>query len=92
MLLLFLLLFCFQTMPMSPSRLTVIEIIITVFVNILLGTLWFRLFFGTDLVTAFSVRAIKGVLTLPITVAVNFALYKSLSKIPEVKRILKEQQ
>lgn len=69
-------------------RLIIVEIIITVFVNIILGTIWFRLFYGTDIVTALTTRTIKGIVSLPITVAVNYALYKAIAKIPEVKRIM----
>ena len=70
-------------------RLVVVEVVITVIVSIILGTLWFRLFYGTDIMTSFTTRAVKGFVTLPINVAVNFALYKAISNIPEVKRILK---
>lgn len=73
-------------------RLIIVEVIITVFINIILGTVWFRLFYGTDIITAFTTRAIKGFVSLPITVAVNYVLYKTVVKIPEVKRIMKNSR
>ena len=72
------------------KRLIITELIITIFINIILGVTWFVLFFGMPLEKALSIRGIKEFFDLPLTVFINYMLYKVIVKIPEVKHILKK--
>ncbi len=74
------------------KRLIITELIITIFINIILGVTWFVLFFGMPLEKALSIRGIKEFFDLPLTVFINYMLYKVIVKIPEVKHILKKSK
>ena len=70
-------------------RIIITEVIITLFVNIFLGVTWVVLFYGMSLEKALSIRGIKEFFDLPITVALNFAVFKLLVKIPEIRRTMR---
>ncbi|MBQ1883951.1 MAG: folate family ECF transporter S component [Bacteroidales bacterium] len=70
-------------------RIIVAEVIITLFINIILGVTWFIVFYGMPMDKALSIRGIKEFFDLPISVALNFVIFKAVVKIPEVRGILK---
>ena len=70
-------------------RIIITEVIITLFINIILGVTWFIVFYGMPLGKALSIRGIKEFFDLPVTVIINFVVYKAILKIPEVKKIMK---
>ena len=72
-------------------RIIVAEVIITLFINIILGVTWFIVFYGMPLDKALSIRGIKEFIDLPISVAINFIIFKAIVKIPEVRKIRKNQ-
>ncbi len=72
-------------------RITIAEVIITLFINILLGVTWFIVFYGMPLEKALSIRGIKEFIDLPVSVAINYLIFKAIVKIPEVRRIKKSQ-
>ena len=72
-------------------RIIITEFIITLFINILLGVTWFIVFYGMPLEKALSIRGIKEFIDLPVSVAINFVIFKAIVKIPEVRSIRKKQ-
>lgn len=73
-------------------RIIITEVIITLFINIILGVTWFMLFYGMDLTKALSIRGLKEFFDLPVSVLLNFVVYKAVQRIPEVRRILKNRE
>lgn len=73
-------------------RIIITEVIITLFINIVLGVTWFMLFYGMDLTKALSIRGLKEFFDLPVSVLLNFVVYKAVQRIPEVRRIMKNRE
>ena len=70
-------------------RIIITEVIITLVINILLGVTWFVVFYGMPLDKALSIRGIKEFIDLPVSVAINYVIFKSVTKIPEIRRLKK---
>jgi len=81
----------FYKKEIKLTRIIITEIIITLFINILLGVTWFIVFYGMPLDKALSIRGIKEFIDLPVSVAINFVIFKAIVKIPEIRRIRRKQ-
>lgn len=71
----------------SLKRVAAAQLVVSVMISELLGSLWFVLFYGFKPVTALTVRGIKELIMFPVSVALIFAVMKVLDRIPEVNRI-----
>lgn len=70
-------------------RIIITEFIVTIFINILLGVTWFVVFYGMPYDKALTVRGIKEIFDLPLSIVINFFAFRFISKIPEFKKIMK---
>lgn len=71
-------------------KIIVTEFIITIFINILLGVTWFVLFYGMPFDKALTIRGLKEIVDLPLSIVINFFAFKVISKIPEFRKIMKK--
>lgn len=73
-------------------RIIVTEFIITIFINILLGVTWFKVFYGMPLDKAFKIRGLKEIFDLPLSIIINYFMFKAVVKVPEIRRLLSKQK
>ena len=71
----------------SVRRICLIQLIVSLFISVLLGSLWFVLFYGFQLLQAFSVRGIKELVMYPLNIILIAGMTKVLERIPEMRDI-----
>lgn len=69
----------------SLSRIAVCQLIISLFISTLLGSLWFVLFYGFQPLHALAVRGVKELVMYPVNAALLFVIGKAL--LPQVERL-----
>ncbi|MDE7389947.1 MAG: folate family ECF transporter S component [Lachnospiraceae bacterium] len=80
----------FYKEKMTLKRIIVTELIVTVFINLFLGVLWFRVFYGMPIDKAFKIRGLKEIVDVPFSIIVTYFGYKLLHKVPEFRRANKK--
>lgn len=76
----------FYQEKVTLKRIIAAEIIVTLVINIFLGVLWFKIFYDMPIDKAFTIRGLKEIVDLPLSIFINYAVYRIVSKIPEFKR------
>ncbi|MBQ1388945.1 MAG: folate family ECF transporter S component [Clostridia bacterium] len=71
-------------------RVALTQLIVSIAINEMLGSLWFVLFYGFTPSTALSVRGIKELIMYPILTALIFGMIQVTERLPEVRRIRRE--
>ena len=79
----------FYAEKQTVLRTVITQAVVSAFISVLLGSLWFVLFYGFTPATALSVRGIKELVMYPINVALIFGIKKAVSKLPEIKKLKK---
>lgn len=74
----------------SLTRVIISNLINSLLVGIVLGTLWFVLFYNYQVVVALSTRGLKELVMFPINVALIFGALKAAERVPEIKKIRNE--
>lgn len=74
------------------TRIIVTELIVTIFINIALGVMWFKIFYGTPLTVALKIRGLKEIVDLPLSIFINYFAIRFISNIPEYKQIMKKKE
>lgn len=61
--------------PVSWKRILIAEVLVKVFVNCILGTLWVSMLYGNAFIALFPMRALKNVIMIPVdTIILYFVL------------------
>ena len=81
----------FYKEKITLKRVIITELIVSLFVNIMLGVTWFTLFYGVPFTRALTIRGLKELFDIPLSIIIYFSMYKLLMRIPETKRILKTE-
>ena len=68
-------------------RVVIAQVINSVFINLLLGSVWFVVFYGFQFGAALTTRGIAESVMLPLNIALIFVVLKAAQRIPEVRRI-----
>lgn len=79
----------FYAEKQTVLRTVITQAVVSAFISVLLGSLWFVLFYGFTPAAALSVRGIKELVMYPINVALIFGIIKAVSKLPEIKKLKK---
>ncbi len=82
----------FYKEKVSLKRIIVTELIVTIFINIVLGVMWFKIFYGTPTTAALKIRGLKEIVDLPLSIFINYFAIKFISNIPEYKQIMKKKE
>lgn len=82
----------FYKEEVTLKRVIIVELIVTVFINVMLGVAWFKIFYGMPIDKALKIRGIKEIVDCPLSIIINYAIYKVISKVPEFKRALKQSK
>ena len=84
-----LLLYKVQTTPLKLLvRIIISKVIITIFVELLLGTFWLYVQFGMPYLVTLGGRAIKQLIFTPIEIAIIFAFLKA----PALAKVIRKQR
>ncbi len=79
----------FYKEKITLPRVIITELIVSVFINIILGVTWFVFFYGVPFSRALTIRGLKELFDIPLSIILYYSAYKLLMRIPETKRILK---
>ena len=79
----------FYKEKLTLPRVIITELIVSVFINIILGVTWFVFFYGVPFSRALTIRGLKELFDIPLSIILYYSAYKLLMRIPETKRILK---
>lgn len=74
----------FYRRKVSAAGIAVSTLVVAVVINLLLGTLWFVLFYGFQLRHALFVRGIKELIMYPITVGLLLSVNLLFKRLPDV--------
>ncbi len=80
----------FYKEKLTLPRIIVTELIVTIFVNIVLGVLWFKLFYGYSVSAALLTRGLKEIVDVPLSIIIIYFGNKLFVKVPEIRRIIRK--
>ena len=73
--------------PVSLIRILIAKIIVMLFINLFLNTIWLSILYGQAFSILFSARLIKELIMLPIETALLFTTATAISRVPFIKEI-----
>ena len=77
--------------PIRLTRIIAANTTVTVFVNMLLNTLWLTMLYGSAFAVIFPARVVKELILLPVNIAMFYILSRMLEK-AKVFRTVQGQQ
>lgn len=77
---------CLYKRPLSLKRIVIANLIHLIFVNILMNTYWLTILLDTGFLALLPIRALKGVVMMPIETLLLFTLIKGMEATGIVRR------